>query len=65
MHTELENDNSYDFDDGGDDEPLIDELDLDSVVNQVPQELLEQLSSNAPLHQSHPQKLPQPYNRKQ
>jgi hypothetical protein len=42
MYTELENDNSSNFDDGGGDEPLIQELDLDDVVNQVPPELLEQ-----------------------
>ena len=59
MHTELENDNSRDSDDG-DDEPLIEELDLDSVVSQVPPELLEQ-------HPTSPesQNLPQPYSRKQ
>ena len=42
MYTELEIDNSCDFDGGGGDEPLIQELDLDAVVNQVPPELIEQ-----------------------
>ena len=42
MYTELEIDNSCDFDDGGGDEPLIQELDLDDVVSQVPPELMEQ-----------------------
>ena len=43
MYTELEIDNSCDFDDGGGgDESLIQELDLDDVVSQVPPELVEQ-----------------------
>ena len=42
MYTELEIDNSCDFDDGGGDKPLIQELDLDDVVSQVPPELVEQ-----------------------
>ena len=42
MYTELEIDNSCDLDDGGGDEPLIQELDLDHVVSQVPPELMEQ-----------------------
>ena len=41
MFTELEIDNSHGFDDGGGEEPLIQELDLD-VVSQVPPELMEQ-----------------------
>ena len=32
-------DNSYDSDDGGGEEPLIQEQDLDSLVRQVPPEL--------------------------
>ena len=42
MYTELEIDNSCDFDDDGGDEPLIQELDLDDVISQVPPELVEQ-----------------------
>ena len=41
MYTELENDNGCNFDDGGCDEPLIQELDLGDV-SQVPPELIEQ-----------------------
>ena len=40
MYTELEIDNSCDFDDSGGDEPLIQELNLD--VSKVPPELTEQ-----------------------
>ena len=42
MYTELEIDNSCDLDDGGGDEPLIQELNLYNVVSQVPPELMEQ-----------------------
>ena len=42
MYTELENDNSCNFDNGGCDEPLIQELNLGDVVSQVPPELTEQ-----------------------
>lgn len=38
IHTEIP---SYDSDDGGGEEPLIQEPDLDSLVSQVPPELLE------------------------
>jgi hypothetical protein len=48
MYTELENDNSCDFDDGGGEEPMIQELDLDAVVNQVQPELLEQQRPTPP-----------------
>lgn len=48
MYTELENDNSCDSDDGGGDEPLIQELDLDDIVDQVPPELLEQQRPTPP-----------------
>ena len=42
MYIELEIDNGCDLDDDGGDEPLIQELDLDNVVSQVPPELMEQ-----------------------
>ena len=48
MYTELEIDNSCDLNDDGGDKPLIQELDLDNVVSQVPPELMEQEHSTPP-----------------
>ena len=42
IYIELEIDNSCDLDDGGGDEPLIQELNLDHVISQVPPKLMEQ-----------------------
>ncbi|MCG8623671.1 MAG: hypothetical protein MJE68_16970 [Proteobacteria bacterium] len=45
MYTELENDNSCNFDD---DEPLIQELNLGDVISHVPPELIEQEDPTPP-----------------
>ena len=41
QYTDIPNDDSCDSDDGGGEEPLIQEPDLDNLVSQVPPELLE------------------------
>ena len=48
IQTEIPNDNSCDSDDGGGEEPLMQEPDLHSLVGQVPPELLEQTPENHP-----------------
>ena len=68
MQTEFDNDGGFDCDEEGGDEPLIQELDLESVVSRMPPELLEHtplselVSSEepTPMHESTPTTEPTP-----